>query len=162
MKLVGGGECAGFIRFDVVCERIELFDGDSLQFPAKTVPAATCFPCFVERMLTYWRGLEHSRLVAGGLGVGILVRVARASWLNSTFAMRVMSVDSNSATVKSDSLLLGRGRKLMVRERGSSVGVAYGPRLVGVLLSSLGDVRCIGEALDGEARAAEGSLLCSR
>lgn len=162
MKFVGGSERAESIRLGVVYERTEPFDGDSVPLPAKALPAATCFACCIVRVLTYWRGLEHRRLVAGGLGVGIFVGVARASWSSLTLSVRVLYVDSDSTTDDSDSLLLGRGRKLMVRERDSGFGVGSGFRLFAVLLPSLGVVCCLGEPLDGEAQTADGSLFDSR
>ena len=89
--------------------------------------------------------------------MGILVGVAWASRLTLTLGVHALSVDTAAATNDSDPLLLGRGRKLMVRECEDGIGVASGSQLSVVLSFWLGVVRCLGEPLEGKARTAVAS-----
>lgn len=60
------------------------------------------------------------------LGLGILVDGLRMGVLEVTAGMLESVIEPTSVTDASEVLLAGRGMKLMVRERGSGLGVASG------------------------------------
>jgi hypothetical protein len=129
----------------VVRERNAEADGEGAAVMVKAFPAATCFACWLVGLCEYCRGLAHRCVV--GLGEGIIEGVA-ALCSKLKVGRLAMRPESDSLVEEADSLLLGRGMKLMVCERGNGLGVAFGSWLPSslVCLPGSGVLRSVDEA----------------